>query len=78
MGQAIRPLYRPWMAGHRIDLVFELPPHIRILDIAAASARMRHILPLRDYTGSLQHQLGYCDSVGGSADAVSSAYAMAD
>lgn len=78
MGQGIRRLYGAWMAGHRIDLVLELPPGIRILDIAAASAGMCHILPLRDYPGCLQHQLGYCDFAGGSAAAVSNAYAMAD
>lgn len=66
------------MVGHRIDLVLELPPGIRILDIAAASTGVCHILPLRDYPGSLQHQLGYCNSAGGSAAAVSNAHAVAD
>lgn len=78
MGEGIRCLYRPWMAGDRIDLVRELPPGIRILDVAAASAGMFHILPLRDYPGSLQHQLGYCNSAGGSPTAISNAHAVAD
>lgn len=78
MGQDIRRLYRPWMAGHRIDLVLELPPGIWILDIAPTSTGMCHILPLRDYPGSFQHQLGYCNPTSGSAAAVSNAHAMAD